>query len=220
MKGAKIQAVGLLLIAAAVGFVLGVGWAKDDAPSTGRSENRASASGPTPGTLDLSDLGLKIHFPSEWTGEDTIIAGKDISFDQGREWTVHAFTRQEGVQAFLGAGPTLLIRIVTSDTDAGRTAIAAYFEKLSNLKSGEPTVAYDIVLNKASEMTTSGLVAGGLLMVNSTGADTATAFASQAYYQLSDGRLYVVAYVRSEPGEIAVDQPLIQEILKSLAIAN
>jgi hypothetical protein len=37
---------------------------------------------------------------------------------------------------------------------------------------------------------------------------------------MSQDRLYVIAYARSSPSEIAVDEPLIQEIMASVSIAD
>jgi hypothetical protein len=217
--GERVQAVALLLIAALIGYFLAGGFGEHNAQTPSVGADHPSEGRQVPGTLDLPDLGLTIHFPSEWTGEDLVISGEDVHYAEGRDWTVHAYTRQEGDQAFVGEGPSLLVRVVTSDTEAGRAAISTYFETLSNLREGAATVAYDVAANKRTEMIPAGSISGGPLIVKST-TDAGPPFASQAYYQLNGGRLYVIAYARSKPSEIVVDQPLIQEILGSLSIAD
>jgi len=218
-SGDGIIKLSVLLAATVLAFLIGTAVGTDE-----RQVNEPVAvSAPTEseaGVLSLPELGLTVHFPSEWTGEDTIIAGKDVVYSKGRDWTIYAYTRQEGVQSFLGEGPSLLVRVVAADSDVGRSAIADYFEVLNNLKPGVPTATYDVVANKTTEMTLVGSASGNLIVVKSWATDESAPFASQAYYKVSRGQLYVIAYARSSPVELDVDQPLIREILTSLSITD
>jgi hypothetical protein len=161
-----------------------------------------------------------MSFPSEWTGEDSTIAGSNVRYEKGRDWTIHAYDRQEGVQAQPGEGPTLLVRVVTSETEAGKAELSSYFKMLSSLSTGQPTTSYDLVSNGTAQLSLGSPGPAGMVVVRSQSTDGGAPSASQSYYKLSQGRLYVIAYVRSMPNQVDVDQPLVQEIIGSVSIVD
>jgi hypothetical protein len=210
--------VSLVLAATVLAFLIGTVVGSDRTRSETLSEFPQSKS--EAGILNLPEFGLTVRYPSEWQGEDTKLSGNDVRYEKGQDWTIHSYKRQEGVQAQTGQGPTLLVRIVTSNSEAGKAELSAYFEMLSNLTTAQPSASYDVLANQTAQMTLAGSSSGKMLAVRSLATDVNTSFVSQAYYKLSRGRLYVVAYVRSSSEQIAVDRPLIEEILASVSITD
>ena len=210
--------VSLVLAATVLAFLIGTVVGGDRTTSETVSEFPQSKS--EAGILNLPEFGLTVRYPSEWQGEDTKLSGNDVRYEKGRDWTIHSYKRQEGVQAQTGQGPTLLVRIVTSNSEAGKAELSAYFEMLSNLTTAQPSASYDVLANQTAQMTLAGSASGKMLAVRSLATDANISFVSQAYYKLSQGRLYVVAYVRSSSEQITVDRPLIEEILASVSITD
>jgi hypothetical protein len=218
--GGLIIWVGVLVLSTTLAFLIGNLSARDSDESSSPSpeaELNAPVNAGEPGTLDLPDLGFSVRFPSEWHGGDSTLAGSDIHYTSGSDWTIYAYTRQESDAAQPGETPTLLIRIVTAKSEAGRNALSAYYKVISELKTDAPTSSYDVIANATSQLTRSPSSEGAGLIVNAQSAE-GKPYASQARYRLANDQLYVVAYVRSSSGQIAMDQPVVQEIMSSIKI--
>jgi hypothetical protein len=210
---------GLLLAATVVAFVIGMVVGGDEGSKNEQQVERAS-SAPAQSSLSLSDFGLELAVPSEWKGEDRTILGNALRYEKAADWKVSIYIRQEGVQARLGEGPTLIVQVVTADSEAGRAELSTYYKMLSGLKADKPTDVYDLVSNATARMTGAGLGPSDTMVVKSESMVGGAPFASRAYVTMRQDRLYVIAYARSSPSEIAVDEPLIQEIMASFSIAD
>jgi hypothetical protein len=170
------------------------------------------------GAIVREDLGFSVFYPSEWEGFDREDGGGPAAVSGAGDWKILTFLRWETAPVPPGESPSLIVRVISSETDSGRKAIEDYFQQLAAYSKQGASTGYDVVSGLELMLTPQGSDDANVLLMDAEPLEPAGADAVwlKTRYQLHDGRLFAFGYFRNSPGELRLDLPLVREIFSSI----